>query len=225
MKKVFSFWSSTVGKKVVMAVTGLIMVGFTVLHMVGNLKAFMGPTKFDAYAHYLRTVGEPVFGYSQALWILRIVLIISVVLHAVSAAQLARLSRVARPTGYKMDNDLTYTYASKSMRWGGLFLLAFIVLHILHFTTGEVHPGFVEGAAHQNLLMGLQVAPVAALYILAMIIFGLHLFHGIWSAFQTLGLNNPRLDDTVRKVSIFGSVLVALGFTVIPIAVLTGYIG
>ena len=219
-----TFYRSTIGKKVVMALSGLILVGFVFLHMVGNLKVYEGAAKINAYGHFLREVGSPVFGHSQLLWIVRLVLLASVGLHIAAAAQLTLADRASRPTGYRRRGSVQASYASRTMRWGGVIVLLFIIYHLLHFTTGTVHPDFREGEVYHNMVSGFQVWYVSAFYILAMVALGLHLQHGIWSLFQTLGLNNGRYNRLLKLVAVGIALLIVLGNISIPIAVLAGVV-
>ncbi|MGD2136586.1 MAG: succinate dehydrogenase cytochrome b subunit, partial [Gemmatimonadales bacterium] len=188
MRRVLNLYRSSVGKKVFMAVTGVIFVLFVIAHMLGNLKAFMGSEHFDEYAHYLREFGEPILPYGVALWIFRIVLLAALGVHSIAAVQTWWLSRRARPVRYGRGLDPEEsTIASRTMRWGGVVLFLFVVGHLLHFTVGTLHPEFVPGAAYNNLVIGFEAEWVAILYIAVMLVLCLHLYHGIWSGLQTLG--------------------------------------
>ena len=220
------FFSSTLGKKFLVAVTGVLLFGFVLMHMLGNLKAFAGIDpdsglqKLDAYAHFLRVMGAPFFGHGQALWAARIGLILIFVLHVVSIVQLKLRNSAARPVGYRAQQFGTATYAARSMFWGGLLILVFVVYHILHFTTGQLHyQGFVDGMVYQNVHSAFTVAWQVALYCGAMLILGLHLYHGLWSLFQTLGLDNPRWNKTLRGLACGFSAIVFIGFISVPLAV------
>ena len=181
MNKILSFWRSTLGKKVVMGVTGLIMIGFVILHMAGNLQVFIGAEKLNAYGAMLH---GPLH---EVTLILRVVLLASLVLHVVAAVQLTLLDRAARPVGYAKKVAQAATPASMTLRIGGVILLVFIVLHLLHFTTGQLHPDFIEGDVYHNLITGLSQPVIAILYIVAMAAVGLHLYHGAWSSLRSLG--------------------------------------
>lgn len=205
-----------------MAATGALLVLFVLGHMAGNLKAYQGAEKFNAYAEFLREFGAPVFGHGQFLWVARVALLVAVLVHIVAAAQLTRTSRLARPVGYKKTPHEELTYASRTMRWGGVFILLFIVYHILHLTTGTAHANFVAGDAYRNLVVGFQAWPVSAAYMVAVVALGLHLYHGVWSGFQTLGWDNPRYAPYRRSIAGVISIVVVLGNLSFPIAVLTG---
>jgi succinate dehydrogenase / fumarate reductase cytochrome b subunit len=219
-----SLWHSTIGKKYVMAVTGLIWFGYLIVHLWGNLKIYAGPTFLNEYGGFLRTVGEPFFGFSQLLWLARIILIPAFVIHVWAALQLTARDRASRPHRYSVRKNLESTIASRTMIYGGLFILLFVIYHVLDFTFGTVNPSFEEGNIYHNVVASFRVWPVAVFYILAMIAVGLHLFHGIWSLFQTLGWNTARANRLIRNFATFAAVLLTLGNLSIPIAVLTGLV-
>jgi succinate dehydrogenase / fumarate reductase cytochrome b subunit len=211
------FLKTTVGKKVVMAVSGLILFGFVVGHMIGNLQVFLGAAALDHYAVFLRE-----FGHGGALWIARATLLAAVILHIWAATALALTSNAARPIGYRQHAWRESTYASRTMRWSGPILLLFVIYHLLHFTTGTVHPDFVHGSVYHNVITGFQSLPVSLFYILAQLALGLHLYHGIWSMLHTLGLSHPRYDGLRSRFSTLFALIVTVGNISIPIAVLTG---
>jgi len=198
-----------------------------IAHMLGNLKIFAGPDEINAYSRFLREVGWPAVGDGQLLWFVRIVLLVSVTLHITAAAQLTRMSRAARPIGYTTKRDIETTWAARTMRWGGVILLAFIVFHLLHLTGGVV--GFGEGqfkpfAVYQNVVAAFAVWPIAVLYIVAMAVLCLHLDHGFWSMLQTLGWNTARNEATLKIVSRVIAIILFIGFTSVPVAVITGWL-
>jgi succinate dehydrogenase / fumarate reductase, cytochrome b subunit len=213
--RLVAFWRSTIGKKAVMAATGLVLIAFLISHVASNLTVFQGPEKINAYAAFLRSLGP-------ALWVARAILLIAAVLHIVAAVQLTRAKRVARPDGYAVYRPQISTFASRSMRVGGALLLVFIVYHLLHFTTGTVHPDFRPGDVHWNVLRGFRVWWVSAFYLIAMIALGLHLFHGTWSSFRTLGLSRASDDPMQRRAATVLAIALWLGFSAIPLAVLAG---
>ncbi len=220
-------WSTVIGKKIVMAVTGVIMVAFVIAHMLGNLKIFAGPKEINTYSRFLREVGMPELGYGDALWIVRLVLITAVTLHIIAAVTLTRMSWQARPIGYRERKDLETSFAARWMRWGGVILAVFIVFHILHFTLGMVgfQPGqFRELHVYSNVVAGFSVWPVSAFYILAMLALFSHLDHGIWSMLQTLGWSTARNQATLRLASRLIAGVVFAGFVSVPVAVLAGWI-
>lgn len=225
MVSTLALYRSTIGKKVVMALTGLILVGFVVAHMVGNLKIYLGPEAINEYGHFLREVGEPLFPRETLLWIARLVLLGSVGLHIVAATQLTILDRASRPQRYAYQKPQQATYASLTMRYGGLIILLFVIYHILHFTVGAVgYSGarFIEGDVYHNVIAGFSVWYVSAFYIAAMVALGLHLYHGVWSMFQTLGWNNRKWNNSLRGLAVAIAVAVVVGNISIPVAVLTG---
>jgi succinate dehydrogenase / fumarate reductase, cytochrome b subunit len=208
-----------VGKKIVMGVTGLIGVGFVILHAAGNLLIFRGPGAINAYSHFLKSTGE-------LLWLVRVILIVAVVLHVVAAVQVTRQSRAARPIGYTRREPQVTTIAARTMRWGGALLLVFIVLHILHFTTGTVRPtgAFSSEDVYANMVTSFRIWWVALFYVVSMIALGLHLFHGVWSSVRSIGVS-PRSKQPFRhKLSLLIAVLVWVAFTSIPVAVFTGLV-
>ena len=211
------FWGSTIGKKVVMAVTGIVLVGYILAHVTANLLIFVGPSAIDSYAAGLRET--PIL-----LWGVRALLLVSVVLHIVAAAQLTVRARAARPTPYERFDPQASSPASRTMRWGGVALLLFVIYHILHFTTGQAHPDFIHLAPYHNVTTAFRVWWVAAIYIVAMFALAMHLYHGTWSMFQTLGIEHPRVNVARRRLATIVAVLVPLGFVSVPIAVLLGVI-
>src|SRR6185436_5995286 len=186
----YRLYQSSIGKKVVMALTGLIGIGFVIVHMIGNIKVFLGEAAFNDYAAFLRTFGEPVLPYSTVLWIMRLVLLAAVGLHILAAYQLTRMDAQGRPVAYARKKDIQATFASRTMRFGGVLILLFLIYHILHMTLGVVHPDFQPGNAYHNFVYAFQVWWVTLFYVAAMLALGLHVYHGFWSLFQTLGWNN-----------------------------------
>jgi succinate dehydrogenase / fumarate reductase, cytochrome b subunit len=218
-------WDTTVGKKIAMAVSGVILLGFVVGHMIGNLKVYQGPDAFNHYAEGLQLFGDPFFARGQVVWLVRSVLLASVLIHIVAAAQLVTRSRRARPVGYKrFDNDLVFSYASRTMVWGGIIILLFIVYHLMHFTIGNAHPDFVRADPYHNFVVGFSWWPVSLAYIAAMIPLGFHLYHGFWSMLQTLGAANPKWNHLRRPFAAVLALIVVLGNISFPVAVLTGVV-
>jgi len=213
---------SLIGQKIVMAVTGVILFMFVVGHLLGNLKVFQGPEHFNAYAEGLRTFGAPFLGRGQLLWIVRIILLGSVAAHIWAAITTARASWRARPVGYHRLEPIETTYAARTMRWGGALIFLYVIYHLLDFTFGAVNPSFVPGDVYHNVVASFRVWPVAAAYVAAMVVLGLHLYHGVWSAWQTLGLNRPPTGGWRRGVAAAIAVLIAGGYISIPAAVLAG---
>ena len=211
------FWHSSVGKKAVMAVTGLGMIAFLIFHALGNLQVFAGPLKINEYSAALRRLGP-------LLWIARAALIVALVLHVVAAYQLTRRKQTARPIGYENQDPQVSTFAARTIRWGGVLLLVFIVLHLLHFTFGTIHPAFDHKDIYGNIVAGFQIWWVALLYVVAMVGLGLHLYHGTWSSIRTLGLTRPTGDPFKRRISAVLAWVLYLGFSLIPIAVIAGFV-
>jgi len=213
------FLASTNGKKVVMAVTGVILFAFVIGHMLGNLQVYEGPAKINAYGRFLKSIPE-------LLWAVRITLLLSVGLHIWASIGLALRNNAARPAGYARKKNTVSTYASRTMYWSGPILFCFIVYHLLHFTVGVVHPGatFVEGDVYRNMVSSFSVWYVSAWYILSMILLGLHIRHGAWSFVQSLGFNHPRHTPVIKKVAAAAALLIVLGFISIPISVLAGLV-
>ncbi|MDQ0605712.1 succinate dehydrogenase / fumarate reductase cytochrome b subunit [Streptomyces canus] len=219
-----TMWDSSIGKKTVMAVSGLIMLLYLVLHMLGNLKIFFGTDDFNEYAHWLRTLGEPALHYEWVLWGLRIVLVIAVVAHAISAYQLSRRDIKARPTKYVHKKQRT-TYATRTLRWGGIILGLFIIWHLLDLTTGTVHSGgFEKGRPYQNVVDTFSTWYGNVIYILAVSALGLHIRHGFWSAAQTLGAGNRTRDRALKATANVLALLLTVGFLVVPVSVMTGVV-
>jgi succinate dehydrogenase / fumarate reductase cytochrome b subunit len=219
-----TLWNSSIGKKSVMSVTGLLMLAFLVVHMLGNLKIFFGRSDFDHYAGWLRTIGEPILHNTWYLWIQRFVLLVVLVLHVTAAAQLSKRDLQARPTKYAHGQRPKATFATRTMRWGGVILLLFIIWHILDLTIGAVNPDYQDHHPYHNVVKDFQVWWINIIYIVGMIAVGLHINHGFWSASQTLGYNSLKRD---RGLKIFGTtlaVIITLGFLAVPIGVMTGLV-
>jgi len=214
-----SFWHSTTGKKVVMAVTGAILFVFVVGHMLGNLQIFEGPDKLNAYGHFLHSVGE-------LLWPVRIILLTAVGLHITATVQLAIRNKKARPVGYSRREAINSSYASRTMYWSGPIVLAFVIFHLLHLTAGVIEPGapYIEGDVYHNVVSGFQVWWVSAWYIFAICLLGLHLRHGVWSMFQSVGVNHPRYTPLLKSAAIWIAVIIVLGYISIPISILLGLV-
>ncbi|MFJ2239701.1 succinate dehydrogenase [Streptomyces sp. NPDC087859] len=219
-----TLWDSSIGKKTVMAVSGLIMLLYLVLHMLGNLKIFFGTDDFNEYAHWLRTLGEPALHYEWVLWGLRIVLVIAVVAHGISAYQLSRRDIKARPTPYVHKKQRT-TYATRTLRWGGIILGLFIIWHLLDLTTGTVHSGgFEKGRPYQNVVDTFSTWYGNVVYFAAVSALGLHIRHGFWSAAQTLGAGNRTRDRALKATANVLALLLTVGFLVVPVSVMTGVV-
>jgi succinate dehydrogenase cytochrome b subunit len=226
MRWLVQLYRSTIGKKIIMAVTGLIGIAFVILHMVGNLQVFIGQDKFDAYAALLH---GPL---AEVLWVARVVLIVAVLLHVLMAWQLTQRAKAARPVDYRKREPQVSTLSSRTMRWGGVLLLVFIVFHILHFTVGVIDPAGVfhtTDAAGRHDIYGDVVASfriwwVSGFYIVAMAFLGLHLFHGAWSSLRTLGVARPSDHPLHRRIAAVVAIAVWLGFTLVPLGVIAGIV-
>lgn len=226
MTSIAAFYRSTIGKKIIMGVTGLIGIGFVILHMAGNLQAFAGARKLNGYGAMLH---GPL---NELVWLLRIVLIVAVILHVLMAYQLTMRSRAARPVGYEHRDPQVSTLASRTMKWGGVLLLAFIIFHILHFTTETIDPAGMRGMTdleghrdvYSNVVASFHIWWVAVFYIAAMIALGLHLYHGAWSSLRTLGYAKPGPHPLHRRIALVVAIVTWLGFTLVPLGVIAGII-
>ncbi len=212
------FWDSSVGKKVVMGATGLILVAFVILHMAGNLQFFAGQERFNAYSHLLQV------DLIELTWLLRITLLVAVVLHIAAAYQLTMRNRAARPADYVKREPQVSTYAARTMRWGGVYLLLFIPYHLMHFTIGNVHPAFVRGQAYGNVVIGFESVWVGIFYLGAMAFLALHLYHGAWAMFRTLGIARPSNDPLHRRLALAIAIIVPVGFSLLPLSVMLGFV-
>ncbi|WP_461031456.1 succinate dehydrogenase [Streptomyces mayteni] len=217
------FWRSTVGKKTVMAVSGAIMLLYLVFHMAGNLKVFFGPDEMNGYAHWLRTVGEPVLHHEWFLWIARVALLAAVVAHATAAYQLSRRDVAARPVGYQHRRART-SYATRTMRWGGVIIALFLVWHILDLTTGTVNPNGEAGRPYENIVAAFNTWYGNTIYIVAMLAVGLHIRHGFYGAAQTLGAGGRTRDRLLRTTANGLALLLTVGFLSVPVGVMTGIV-
>jgi succinate dehydrogenase / fumarate reductase cytochrome b subunit len=227
------FYSTAVGKKYVMAITGLIGIGFVIFHMIGNLKAYLGVVEhggsetydIDIYGEFLRELLVPILPRTVFLWILRSVLIAAVVLHVHAAWSLTVMNRTARPVKYQSARDYQVAnFASRTMRWTGIIVLLFVAWHLADLTWGWVNPDFERGLVYRNLDASLSRIPVAILYIVANIALGIHLFHGTWSLFQSMGWNNPRFNRWRRHLATAIATAVVVGIVSFPIMTLAGVI-
>ncbi|MEV4145994.1 succinate dehydrogenase cytochrome b subunit [Amycolatopsis sp. NPDC049691] len=223
-RPVRQFWASTIGKKIVMAVTGALLLAFVFAHMVGNLKTFLGADDLNHYAHWLRTIGEPVLHYAWFLWIQRVVLLVALVLHVTAAVQLVRRDRRARPVPYVHRRPVRATFAVRTMRWGGATLALFVVWHILDFTVGTVNRDFVPGDPYHNLVADFQVWWVNLIYLAALVMVGLHIQHGFAGAARTLGVTSARRERAIKILGNATAVVIAGGYALVPVAIMTGLV-
>ena len=218
MRRLRLLWNSSVGKKVVMAGTGLIWVAYLITHLLANLLVFQGPDKINAYSAFLHGTGG-------ALWAARLVLLAALVLHVVVAVQLASRRHDARPAPYAGGyRPQVSTLASRTIRWSGALLLLFLVYHILHFTVGTAHPAFAESNPYQNVATGFHDPAVVLVYLVAIAFVGLHLYHGVWSSGRSLGISPPSPQPLRRSVALILALLIWLGFSLIPLAVYAGVV-
>ena len=217
LMRVARFYESTIGKKAVMALTGLVLFGFLIAHMLGNLQIFLGPAVMNHYA-------ETLHGNPALLWTVRTVLLISVVLHIWSSVQLSLLKKDARPIAYVKYKPLQSSWASRTMMLSGPIIAAFVLFHLLHLTTGTIHPQFVPLHAYENLVNGFLVVPFALVYIAVMVFIGFHLSHGAWSMFQSVGFSHPRYTPVIRRLAAVVAWVLIAGFISLPVAVLAGLV-
>ena len=217
-------WGSSVGKKSVMAVTGVIFLLFVVAHMLGNLKVFFGITAFDEYSEHLRTLGAEIFGYAGLLWIARVVLLGSVVLHMWAAFSLWYKAKRARPVGYAHRGKWQGSYAARTMRWGGVIIALFVVWHLLDLTFGTVNPAPAGAGAYEKLVASFDRPAVTLFYLVAVLALGFHIRHGMWSALQTVGGNSSMRQNSLKALSFVVAAVVTVGFAAVPVAVMTGLV-
>jgi len=217
LTRVARFYESTIGKKAVMAVTGLVLFGFLIAHMLGNLQIFLGRSVMNHYAETLH--GNPLL-----LWTVRTILLIAVVLHIWASVQLSLIKREARPTAYVKYKPIHSSWASRTMMLSGPIIAAFVVFHLLHLTTGTIHPHFVPLHAYENLVNGFSVIPFALAYIALMFFIGFHLSHGAWSMFQSVGFSHPRYTPLIRRAAAVAAWILTAGFISVPVAVVVGLV-
>jgi succinate dehydrogenase / fumarate reductase cytochrome b subunit len=219
-------YRSAVGKKYVMAITGIMLMGFVLLHMIGNLKMFLGPGDFDHYAEFLRELLVPILPRTVALWGLRLGLIGAFALHIHAAYALTRMNQAARTTKYQSKRDyVAANFASRTMRWTGVIVGLFLVWHLFDLSWTGTGQHWVRGHAYDNVDQSLSRIPVAALYLVANLALGVHLFHGAWSLFQSMGWNNPRFNAWRRNFAAAFAAIIVIGNVSFPIAVLAGVVG
>jgi succinate dehydrogenase / fumarate reductase cytochrome b subunit len=212
------FYEAAAGKKVVMAVTGVILFGYVLAHMLGNLQIFEGADAINSYAHFLHS-------HEGALWVARSVLLVAVVLHIVASIQLWALNNKARPVAYVRKADVPASYAARTMKWSGPIIAAFVIFHVLHLTTGDILP--LQAAppdspdAYDNVIMGFQHWWIAVFYMIAVVLLCMHLYHGLWSMFQSLGIAHPRYTPRIKRAAAVFAIVIAAGYLSIPIASMT----
>jgi succinate dehydrogenase cytochrome b subunit len=214
------FWKSAVGKKWVMAVSGVILLFYVLAHMVGTLKVFLGEEEINRYAEWLRTLGEPAFPRTVVLWGMRSVLIAAFFFHIVAAYQLTRMNHRARPVKYQSPRDYAAAnFASRTMRWTGVIIALFLVYHLLDQTWGPANDHFVRGDPYHNLYESFQRVPVAIVYILANIALGIHIFHGAWAMWNSLGINNPKYNLWKRYFAAGFAAVITVGYVSMPLLI------
>lgn len=220
---------TSIGRKLLMAAASIILFIYVVGHLAGNLKIFLGPEPFNHYAEWLRVAGSPLFPEQGVLWLARVVLLAALLVHVGAYVDLWVRRRRARRTRYKKYDPQVFSWTSRTMMWGGIAIFAFVVFHILHLTTGDLRPDlayeFQRGNPYQNAIAGFQVWWVTAFYVVGVVSLGLHLYHGLWSALQTFGINNPMYNRYRRPTAGVIAVLITVGYLSIPLAVMAGVVG
>ncbi|HKW96661.1 MAG TPA: succinate dehydrogenase cytochrome b subunit [Bryobacteraceae bacterium] len=219
LNRAIHFYQASIGKKAVMAVTGVILFLYVIGHLLGNLQVYLGQEQMDRYAAFLHSMPGP-------LWAVRVILLVCVVAHIVASIQLTRLKQQARPAGYVKKEAIGSSYASRTMMWSGPIIAAFVIFHILDLTTGGANTAqFQEFHAYENLVYSFRRIPVAIAYIFAIALLSMHLYHGLWSMFQSAGIHHPRYTPVIRRIAAWLAILIAAGFISIPISVLAGVVG
>ncbi len=206
------------GKKVLMAATGLILTLFLIGHLAGNLLIFAGPTSFNDYSHFLK------HGIPEILWVVRIVLLACLAIHVVASIQVSLASRRARPAGYAVRKNIETTFAARTMIWSGPLLFAYIVYHLMMFTFLTTGPGYSPTDVYRNVVLSFRVPAIAGVYAFAMLLLGLHLYHGAWSMLHTLGTGTPRYRFLRRAGAPLFAAVITFGYILIPAAVLMGWV-
>jgi succinate dehydrogenase / fumarate reductase cytochrome b subunit len=221
VNRVVRFYEAPIGKKVIMALTGVILFGYVVAHLLGNLQIFGDPDQINKYAAFLHNPAN-----AGLLWVARAALLVAVIMHIVASVQLWKLKSDARPVAYVKKEDAAATYASRTMMWSGPIVAAFVIFHVLHLTVGAVLPlqeiGPNEPNVRANVIAGFSNPAVSAFYILAIILLCMHLYHGLWSMFQSLGFSHPRYTPRLKKGAAIFAILIAIGNCSIPVAVMAG---
>jgi succinate dehydrogenase / fumarate reductase, cytochrome b subunit len=214
-----SLYSTAVGKKYAMAVSGIVLMGYVLLHMLGNMKFYLGVESLGTYSEWLREIGEPALPRATMLWAARVLLLVAVAVHIHSAYSLTRINRRARPDAYRSKRDyVAADFASRTMRWTGVIVALFVVFHLMDLTFGTANPDFVSGAPYANMVASFERVPVALIYIVANLALGLHLYHGAWSLFQSLGWVLPWR----RQFAIAFAAIIVVGNVSFPLSVMTG---
>lgn len=220
-----TFYRSAIAKKWLMAISGIFLLGFVLAHMIGNLKVYLGEDDVNHYAEWLRDLGEPALPRTFLLWGMRIGLVAAFAVHIVAAAQLTRMNQRARPQRYQSPRDYAAAnFASRTMRWTGVIVGLFVIFHLLDLTWGTANPSWERGEVYDNLVASFERIPVALVYIAANIALGIHIFHGAWSMFQSLGWNSPRYNAWRRYFAAAFAAVVTAGNVSIPLLVVTGVV-
>jgi succinate dehydrogenase / fumarate reductase, cytochrome b subunit len=219
---------TSIGKKLLMATSSIILFLYVVAHLAGNLKIFFGPDPFNHYAEWLRVAGSPLFPDEGVLWIARVVLLAALLVHVGAYIQLWRQKRRARTVGYRTFDPQVFNWMSRTMMWGGIAILGFVIFHILHLTTGHIQPDlayeFQRHDAYENVIAGFRVWWVSGVYVVGVVALGMHLYHGLWSAMQTLGMNNAKYNLYRRPGAAAIAILITIGYLAIPLGVLFGMV-
>jgi succinate dehydrogenase cytochrome b subunit len=219
LHRAIRFYQASIGKKAVMAATGVVLFGYVIGHLLGNLQVYAGQEQMDRYAAFLHSM-------PALLWVVRAFLLACVAAHIVASLQLTRLKQQARPVDYAKKEAIASTYASRTMMWSGPIIAAFVIFHILDLTTGVANTAqFRELHAYENLVYSFRRIPVAIAYVFAIGLLSMHLYHGLWSMFQSVGFNHPRYTPAIRRIAAWLAILIAAGFISIPISVMTGLVG
>jgi succinate dehydrogenase / fumarate reductase, cytochrome b subunit len=217
------FWKSAVGKKWIMAVSGIILLGYVLAHMIGTLKVFLGRDQINTYAEWLRDLGEPALPRTVVLWAMRTVVIAAFFVHIVAAYQLTRMNQAARPVKYQSPRDyVAANFASRTMRWTGVIIGLFLIYHLLDQTWGPANSHFVRGDPYHNMFDSFQRVPVAIVYIVANIALGIHVFHGAWAMFNSLGINNPKYNPWKRYFAGGLATVLTVGYVSMPLLIVAG---
>lgn len=221
-----ALYRTSIGKKMLMAGSGLVILLWLIGHMLGNLKVWLSQREFDSYAAFLRRLGEPIFPHSVVLWLIRVVLTAAFVVHVYLAIDLSARNRRARQVRYVRTAKVQADVPAVTMRWGGLALGLFVIFHLANFTWGWIHPGyrFVRGSVYANVVGNFDQWWLVVIYVAAMVALALHVYHGTWSIFQTFGVNSRRWDRLIRRSAGTVAVVMFMGFISVPVGVLVGAI-
>jgi succinate dehydrogenase / fumarate reductase cytochrome b subunit len=218
-------YQSAVGKKWAMAVSGIMLLGFVLIHMIGNLKVYLGPEDINHYGEWLREIAVPALPRTVFLWLMRGGLITAFAVHMHAAYSLTRMNHRARPTKYASDRDyVAANFASRTMRWTGIIVILFIVFHLADLTWGSANPDFERGNVYHNMVGSFERVPVAIAYIVANLALAVHIFHGAWSLFASLGVSNPKLVKLRRALAVGFAAIILVGNISFPIMVQAGVI-